>query len=71
MEETLKIKRITAVAYGISDKEIVVMSAGVIGKQLPMDGMEKVIKDSLSSLSTEDSGGATFAAQTTYLVRKR
>jgi len=70
MENAVLMQKHTADALGIKPVEVLVASTGVIGKQLPMDKVEKGIDDSVSSISDNGGIGAAMAIMTTDIVKK-
>src|SRR5690606_31943140 len=55
-----KMAQLTADALGIAPEDVIVASTGVIGEYLPMDKIEKGIKNAASLLSRD---GGMFAAE--------
>lgn len=71
LENAKLTQKITGDAIGIAGQEVLVASTGVIGTQLPMDKLEKGIKECASSLSPEGGDDAALAILTTDLVEKK
>ena len=57
--------RKTAELLGISEKDVLVASTGIIGKQLPVEKIEKAIPDLVNSLSASNWEKASMAILTT------
>jgi len=62
--------RAVADALGISPRDVVVASTGVIGQKLPVEVIEKGAAELVSSLSYDGSGDAAAAIMTTDLAVK-
>ncbi len=58
-------QQLTAVALGCAATQVLVMSTGVIGVQLPMDRVNKGIHDAAAQLSAENGAAAARAIMTT------
>jgi glutamate N-acetyltransferase/amino-acid N-acetyltransferase len=71
MDNAVRTQKITGEILGIAENGVLVASTGVIGKQLPMDKVEKGLEGSASSMSPEGGGGAAAAILTTDLVEKK
>ena len=65
LDDAYKMAEITANALGVKANDVIVGSTGVIGVTLPMDKLEKGIKDAVANLSTEGSDDAGKAIITT------
>lgn len=72
LEDTAKMADLTAEAFGIQSKEVLVCSTGVIGVNLPMQKLEKGIAQVAKTVSSTYEGGeaAAEAILTTDLVKK-
>ena len=60
LADAKKMAQLTADALGIAPEDVIVASTGVIGEYLPMDKIEKGIKNAASLLSRD---GDMFAAE--------
>ncbi len=69
-QDARKMASITADALGCKAEEVLVASTGVIGVTLPMDKMEKGIRQAVSELSKEGSSSAGNAIITTDTYSK-
>lgn len=64
-KDAKKTQEIAAAALGCDPLDVLVASTGVIGVNLPMDKMEKGVKEAISKLSTDGSSDASHAIMTT------
>lgn len=71
MENAKKMQQLTADALGISSREVLVSSTGVIGKQLPMNKIENGIKNCASAMDPDGGDDAARAILTTDLIEKK
>ncbi len=65
MKNARLMAKIAATELNCDEKEVAVASTGIIGAQLPMDKMEKGIKDAIKELSVEGGVNASNAIITT------
>jgi len=70
MDSAKKMAEIAATALKIKTEDMVVASTGLIGAPLPMDTLEKGIKEAAAVLSREGGLSAAEAIMTTDLVKK-
>jgi glutamate N-acetyltransferase/amino-acid N-acetyltransferase len=72
MQSARRMAALTAVSLGLSPAQVLVCSTGVIGKQLPMDRVERGIVKAAAALSDEPKAGreAAGAILTTDTVTK-
>jgi glutamate N-acetyltransferase/amino-acid N-acetyltransferase len=68
--DALKMTELTADVLGIDSKDIIVASTGVIGVYLPMEKIEKGIKEVKNHLSKDGGTDASLAIMTTDTVNK-
>ena len=69
-KDAAKMQEIAASALGCNNDDVIVASTGVIGVNLPMDKMEKGIKQAVSELATDGSVNAGNAIITTDTYSK-
>lgn len=69
-EDALQIARLTAMELGIKEEEVLQASTGIIGVPIPMNKMEKGIKEITSMLSNTGGDAASSAIMTTDKVKK-
>ena len=65
LRDALRMAEVAAEELGLRSEEVLVASTGVIGVKLPMDKVERGIKDACRSLSSEGWEGAEQAIMTT------
>jgi len=70
MDSAKKMAEITAKALQIKTEDVVVASTGLIGVPLPMETIEKGIKEAAKVLAVEGGTDASEAIMTTDLVKK-
>jgi len=71
LQDARMMANLTAEAIGAQTEEVLVCSTGVIGHFLPMEKIEKGIKDAVSALSVKGGESAADAIQTTDTFVKR
>ncbi len=64
-KDAKKMQEIAATALGCDPLDVLVASTGVIGVNLPMDKMEKGVKEAIKNLSENGSSDASHAIMTT------
>lgn len=71
LQDAHRMSEVAAHALGLSPEEVLVSSTGVIGQLLPMDKVEKGVREAAALLDAREAGAAAEGIMTTDTVAKQ